>query len=240
MIDFHTHILPGLDDGAKTLDESIQLLKMEEKQGVDTIVLTPHYYHEREDLKSFLQRRKQAYERLMVSVQKEEIPIRFYLGAEVRFTRWLASEEAVDLCFTFQMCPPHVEQTLSEMQLQGMIPILAHVERYPYLRYKPDLLYRWISKGAFAQINADALLKDKDTISFVLAGMKHNLIHLVGSDTHSVDKRPPKLLQAMQVLEQKQKGQSKEYWEQRAQDILQGEELEPGECTPIKKFLGWR
>ena len=57
MIDFHTHILPGLDDGAKTLDESIQLLKMEEEQGVDTIVLTPHYYHEREDLKSFLQRR---------------------------------------------------------------------------------------------------------------------------------------------------------------------------------------
>ena len=51
MIDFHTHILPGLDDGAKTLDESIQLLKMEEEQGVDTIVLTPHYYHEREDLK---------------------------------------------------------------------------------------------------------------------------------------------------------------------------------------------
>ena len=58
MIDFHTHILPGLDDGAKTLDESIQLLKMEEEQGVDTIVLTPHYYHEREDLKSFLQRRQ--------------------------------------------------------------------------------------------------------------------------------------------------------------------------------------
>lgn len=57
MIDFHTHILPGLDDGAKTLDESIQLLKMEEEQGVDTIVFTPHYYHEREDLKSFLQRR---------------------------------------------------------------------------------------------------------------------------------------------------------------------------------------
>lgn len=250
MIDFHTHILPGFDDGAKTLDESIQLLKMEEEQGVDTIVLTPHYYHEREDLKSFLQRRQQAYERLMTTVQKQGIPIRFYLGAEVRFTRWLASEEAVDLCFTseglilvelpFQMCPPHVEQTLSEMQLQGMIPILAHVDRYPYLRHKPDLLYQWISKGAFAQINADALLKDKDTASFVLAGMKHNLIHLMGSDTHSVDKRPPKLLQAMQVLEQKSKRQSKEYWERRAQDILQGEELEPGECTPIKKFLGWR
>lgn len=250
MIDFHTHILPGIDDGAKTVEESLELLKMQQNQGVDTIVLTPHYYHERESMEIFLQKRQQAYEQLMEAVHKENIPMHFYLGAEVRFTQWLASEEATNLCFTseglilvelpFQMCPPHVEQTLSEMQMQGMIPILAHVERYPYLRHKPELLYDWVSKGAFAQVNAESMLKDKDTISFVLAGMKHNLIHLMGSDTHSVDRRPPKLLQAMHVLEQKQKGSFKEHWEQRAQDILQGEQLEPGECTPIKKFLGWR
>lgn len=53
MIDFHTHILPGIDDGAKSLEESLSLLKMEQEQGVDTIVLTPHYFHERQSLMSF-------------------------------------------------------------------------------------------------------------------------------------------------------------------------------------------
>ena len=81
MIDFHTHILPGIDDGAKSLEESLSLLKMEQEQGVDTIVLTPHYFHERQSLDEFLQQRNTAYEQLRHAAEREKISINFHLGA---------------------------------------------------------------------------------------------------------------------------------------------------------------
>ena len=140
----------------------------------------------------------------------------------------------------FQICPPNVEQTLTLMQMNGMIPVLAHVERYPYLRQNPELLYRWISKGAFAQANADSLLAEREGALFILAGIRHGLIHLLGSDTHSVDKRPPRLREAMELLQKSKKLPSREELERLAEDILQGEILEPAPCTPMKKFLGFR
>ncbi|MDY4047460.1 CpsB/CapC family capsule biosynthesis tyrosine phosphatase [Negativibacillus massiliensis] len=231
MIDFHTHILPGIDDGAKSLEESLSLLKMEQEQGVDTIVLTPHYFHERQSLDEFLQQRNTAYEQLRHAAEREKISINFHLGAEVRFSPWLESKEARQLCFSrdglilvelpFQICPPNVE-------------------RYPYLRQNPELLYRWISKGAFAQANADSLLAEREGALFILAGIRHGLIHLLGSDTHSVDKRPPRLREAMELLQKSKKLPSREELEQLAEDILQGEILEPAPCTPMKKFLGFR
>lgn len=94
MIDFHTHILPGIDDGAKSLEESLSLLKMEQEQGVDTIVLTPHYFHERQSLDAFLQQRNTAYEQLRHAAEREKISINFHLGAEVRLAHgWRAKRQ---------------------------------------------------------------------------------------------------------------------------------------------------
>ena len=224
MIDFHTHILPGIDDGAKSLEESLSLLKMEQEQGVDTIVLTPHYFHERQSLDEFLQQRNTAYEQLR------------HAARQLCFSR----DGLILVELPFQICPPNVEQTLTLMQMNGMIPVLAHVERYPYLRQNPELLYRWISKGAFAQANADSLLAEREGALFILAGIRHGLIHLLGSDTHSVDKRPPRLREAMELLQKSKKLPSREELERLAEDILQGEILEPAPCTPMKKFLGFR
>lgn len=250
MIDFHTHILPGIDDGAKSVEEAIALLRMEQEQGVDTIVLTPHYFHEQQSLEDFIQKRSAAFDRLQSAAKAEGIEMNFHLGAEVRFSPWLESREARQLCLSrdglilvelpFQICPPNVEQTLTRMQMNGMIPVLAHVERYPYLRQNPELLYRWISKGAFAQANADSILREREAAMFVMAGIRHNLIHLLGSDTHSVDKRPPRMREAVQMLAQNKKLPSTEQLEQLAEDILQGDQLEPEECSPMKKFLGFR
>ena len=107
------------------------------------------------------------------------------------------------------------------MQMNGMIPVLAHVERYPYLRQNPELLYRWISKGAFAQANADSLLAERKEhcLFWQASGM---LIHLLGSDTHSVDKRPPRLREAMELLQKSKKLPSREELEQLAERYFAG------------------
>ena len=87
---------------------------------------------------------------------------------------------------------------------------------------------------------ADSLLAEREGALFILAGIRHGLIHLLGSDTHSVDKRPPRLREAMELLQKSKKLPSREELEQLAEDILQGEILEPAPCTPMKKFLGFR
>lgn len=86
----------------------------------------------------------------------------------------------------------------------------------------------------------DSLLAEREGALFILAGIRHGLIHLLGSDTHSVDKRPPRLREAMELLQKSKKLPSREELEQLAEDILQGEILEPAPCTPMKKFLGFR
>lgn len=245
MIDFHSHILPGIDDGAKTVEESINLIKEEMKQGVNTIVLTPHFYPDKQNLSEFLEKREIAYKKLKFALSIEKIDVELILGAEVRFSRLLEAPEAKLLAFSEQnlvlvelsshLCPPDVSSTINRIQLNGMIPILAHVDRYPYLYKRPELLYHWIDAGAFAQFNADHYLDNKEVRSFINAAIKHNLIHVVGTDTHSISKRPPRMRECLHEmpLELKRKVLAN------SEMLLKNGFLDAQDYTPIRKFFGW-
>lgn len=246
MIDFHSHILPGIDDGAKTVEDSINLIKEEMKQGVNTIVLTPHFYPDKQNLSEFLGKRDAAFKKLKFALSIENIDVELLLGAEVRFSRLLEGSESVSLSFgepqlvmvelSSHMCPPDVSATINRIQMNGMIPILAHVDRYPYLYKRPDLLYYWVDAGAFAQFNVDHYLDNKETRSFVNAAIKHNLIHIPGTDTHSMSKRPPRMRECLHEMPLELKRKLLDNSEM----LLKNGFLNVQDCTPMKKFFGWR
>ena len=207
LVDLHCHILPGIDDGAKNLDVSMSSIQKEMEDGVVGIVFTPHFHYERITLDAFVQQRKMAYRSVVAQLAERKLPLAVKLGAEVYFTTALASLDLSKLAsagsryilieFPTSIHPGGIEDTLFAVQNRGYTPILAHVERYPYVTEDPTLLYRWVSSGALAQINASGLVRSGHTAKWLHKLLDWNLVHLMCSDCHSVTTRPPNLKDGM-------------------------------------------
>lgn len=210
MTDLHCHILPGIDDGAKNVDISLQLLRMEYKDGVRNIAFTSHFNSERTTVEAFLEKRQRAYEQLCEALKDEPMQFRFKLGSEVFFSPNLCELDANALCisdtsymlmeFPTTHKPHFIRQTLYSLQERGIIPLIAHIERYPYVLDDPTLLYDWVAAGAYAQINTGALLDEK-LRKKLCKYISWGLVHFVSTDTHSPDKRPPQMAAGIRALE---------------------------------------
>ena len=247
MIDFHTHILPHLDDGAKDTATSVKMLGAELAQGVGTVLCTPHYYGKRSPEK-FLSQRDSMYQRLQLRIP-DGITVR--LGAEVHFT-------GINVPDYEQLCKLSIEGTkyiLLELPFvekwtnrllpaladfvcdTGYIPVIAHVERYREILKKPAIVSQLINMGCLIQVNARAFLEKRER-KFAFALLKHGFVHCIGSDAHDLERRTVDLLDAKKAVEMA--GYSAE-WE-RAQSImqmiLQGEEVHVSSGEPIKKCFG--
>jgi len=218
MTDLHTHILPGLDDGAKTVEESLRMLRMERSQGVDTVVLTPHFYRDRENPKRFLQRRREAVIALgsrVLELSEEErnaLP-NLFLGAEVAWWPTLAEwDELPELCIggtknlllelPFTPWSEKMVDQLHELYGRtGITPVIAHLERYLKLQ-RPEHIEEILSLGFPVQISADALLRPLAR-GRALKLLRQGQARIVASDCHNCETRKPNLAQAMKVLEGK-------------------------------------
>lgn len=173
LVDLHCHLLPGIDDGAKDIGMTLALLRQELADGAAGLVFTPHFYYERTTLEEFAAKRKAALRQTAEAVRREGLPLAAKAGAEVYYTPVLPTLDLSQLCFagtryllielptTFH--PSGIEDTLYAVQQQGYTPILAHVERYPYVTEDPTLLYRWVAAGALAQVNAAGLIRGGHT-----------------------------------------------------------------------------
>lgn len=170
MTDLHCHILPNIDDGAKDVSISLRLLEKEYADGVRNIAFTSHFNSEWTTPDAFLQKRAAAYETLTAALPTgpEAMQFRFKLGCEVYFSPKLCELDAKALCigdtsymlveFPTTHKPHFIRQTFALLQEQGVLPLIAHIERYPYVLEDPTLLYNWVAAGAYVQINAGALL----------------------------------------------------------------------------------
>ena len=151
MTDLHCHILPGIDDGAKDVSVSLELLHKEYEDGVRNIAFTSHFNSERTTVEAFLEKRAAAYARLTEALKEEPMDFRFKLGSEVYFSPKLCELDAKALCmgdtaymlieFPTTHKPHFIKQTLYALQEQGILPLIAHIERYPYVLDDPTLLY---------------------------------------------------------------------------------------------------
>ena len=197
MIDIHSHILPGVDDGARSIEESIKILQKAADAGVTTIVATPHVLEV--PSKSEWQRVNNVFNRLKQKIVQENIHIEMILGAELFISPDLPQsiEENRELCINngsyvllelpMLEIPPFTEQTIFELQLQEIVPIIAHPERNLEIQQMPNTLPGLLPKGVLTQLNAGSLTgvygrKVQKTARTLL---KKNLIHIMASDIHS-------------------------------------------------------
>ena len=198
MTDLHTHILPGMDDGAADLKQSLAMLRAEGQQGVDTVVLTPHFYRVDETVETFLERRSRAWETLRSSLPDDAPEL--ILGAEVTWYHGIMDEPRImDLCLGDSACillemplRPWSDNLLEQVYrfagVTGTTPILAHVERYLHLQ-KNGQLKTLIEMGIPMQLSASAFRNP-------FAAMKANRLlksgtWLLGTDCHNTSTRPP-------------------------------------------------
>ena len=210
MTDLHCHILPGMDDGAKDTAVSLELLRREYEDGVRNIAFTSHFNSERTTVEAFTVKRQTAFEQLTAALEGQPMQFDFKLGAEVFFSPGLCELDTRALCmgdtayllleFPTTHKPHFIRQTLYNLQQQGIVPLIAHIERYPYVLEDPTLLYDWVAAGAYAQINAGALLEPK-LCKKLCKFIQWGLVHVISTDTHSPDKRPPRMAQGVQQLE---------------------------------------
>lgn len=214
LTDLHSHILPGIDDGAKDEEVSVQLLKMEYESGVRQIALTSHFNCENQDLNEFLLQREKSYERMcreMCQFHFDEL--RLKLGAEVFFSPNLCTIDIEKLCLEetdflllelpTEMYPAYFFETVYKIQARGITPIIAHIERYPYVMSNPNILCDWIDCGIYTQMNAQAMFWQNKTGRFCSDLFKWNLAHVLSSDTHSLKRRPPNLSEGIEALKQR-------------------------------------
>ncbi|MBQ4129624.1 MAG: hypothetical protein IJD68_07660 [Ruminococcus sp.] len=214
MLDFHSHILPEIDDGAQSVEESVVMLKMLKEQGVKTIALTSHYIAMDESPDAFLQRREQAYEILKAELEKEadEMP-KLLLGAEVYYYPNICKMDELSkltlsdtgLLLLEMPMAPWGEYTIKEItdlvNSTNIQVVIAHIERA--IKYqKKDTIQRLIDNGVLMQVNASFFIT-KSTRRKALKMLKNDQIHFIGSDCHNVKYRPPKIDEALSIIENK-------------------------------------
>lgn len=215
MVDLHTHILPGMDDGPTSAQKSLALLRMQSGQGVDTVVLSSHFYRERETIQQFIDRRERALVRLQTAIAeapgRHELP-NLVMAAEVAWRPNIEQWSELDqLCIEGTKvlllelpCEPWDDAILDSIYNllnKGVTPLLAHLERYFPLQRKA-VLEQIMSIGVPIQISTGVLLPRFFGRRFIrLLARCSNMV--LGSDCHNTTLRPPNMGQAVVRLEQR-------------------------------------
>jgi protein-tyrosine phosphatase len=203
MIDIHCHILPNVDDGSKSLEESIEMAKIAQSEGIKKIVNTSHYhpdfkYKKGKELSEVLNEFNKI-------LKNEGINVDVILGNELYFTEDLIENfenlefhsmnksRYVLIEFSPNNFPKNLADIVYEIKLRKYIPILAHVERYPKIQENPNIIYDCINEGALIQVNASSVIgkngSEAEKISRIL--LDHNMVHFVATDAHSSTRRRP-------------------------------------------------
>jgi len=201
MIDMHNHILFGVDDGAKTIENSIELIKEEIKKGVSHIIFTPHYKNKVVELD--MEKVTRNFDDLKEFAANENLNVKLYLGNEIYFGsdfykvlesgkfNTLAESDYILIEFSVIDTPKNIAEMCYEARIKGYIPIIAHVERYSLLYEDIQLLKDILNEGAHLQVNASTLFnrESKESNKFANFLLKNELISFVASDVHDMDSR---------------------------------------------------
>jgi len=209
MVDLHCHILPGLDDGPDSIETSLAMAESAIADGITHVVGTPHFSNEYLfDFAAVRKVRDQLQQcvgdRLILATGCD-----FHLSPE---NLTALREDAPRFCVNQQDCllvefneysiPPSMDQTLHQLQLAGLRPIITHPERNGILRTQSDRLKRWVSLGCYIQVTANALTgtfgpnAQKDALRWIDEG----IVHFAASDAHNTKSRPLKLRPAYDLI----------------------------------------
>lgn len=214
MTDFHSHVLPGIDDGSASVAESIAMLQLEAAQGITHVVATPHFYPRYETPDAFLEKRDAAEALLRQEMAKYPGLPGLSVGAEVYFFRGISESEYLPRltireksCILIEMPrSPWTDGMYAELEAiwdrWGIRPVIAHIDRYIAPLRTHRIPERLEALPVLVQANGSFFL-DRATAPLAMKLLRRDQIQLLGSDCHDTDCRKPNLGQAMERIRQK-------------------------------------
>ena len=238
MIDFHSHILPAIDDGAKDAVMAEKMLTKSEESGVSDIVLTSHCYPRSEQhIERFLEKRARSLEMF------PDTQINTYKGCEVHLTTDISKFRNIrKLCIEntnymllempFSQWRDEDVENVYKLTIMGINPIIAHMERNAH--QKIGLRNSLCDLEVLVQINAQSfgdrcLRKEIDRL------MNEGLVHVIGTDMHNITSRPPCMDRALKIIKKRYGGECIDYLENNAQRILSGQKISYRDFKAFKK-----
>lgn len=214
-IDIHCHIMPGVDDGAKDAETSLEMLRIAQKNGIQHIVLTPHHKPMHHNVSP--DHNKKYTKALWELAKKNGIDVKLYSGNEIYY-----SDETFDELVSGRICTlagsdyvlvefhptnPYkaIHNAIYQVQAAGFIPVLAHVERYSDMVSHASYVQEMVDMGCYIQVNASSIMgKYGFGIShFTKKLLKNHLVHFVASDAHDTDGRAPQLSECREFVGRK-------------------------------------
>ncbi len=211
MIDIHAHILPSLDDGPETIEESVELCKVAANDGIKRIVATPHSKDGVYEAKS--DKILETVNVLNLKLKENQIDIEVLPGSEIHIHEGLVesiesgevltinnSGKFILFELPFVFIPPGTDKFIFNLKINGIVPIIAHAERISAFQKNTELVRQLVKIGALVQVNAPGLTgqagpRERKCAEWLL---KNRLVHFIASDVHSLSGRPPILSKAVE------------------------------------------
>jgi protein-tyrosine phosphatase len=203
-VDIHCHILPGLDDGSRDMATSITMARIAVADGTTAVVATPHWLEDEHEVTPDVIR--QAVKDLQVELDGNAIPLMIYPGCEALICpdlpRRVQQGDVMTVAdhgryllveLPFEDLPTYVDDVIFKLQVQGITPILAHVERYTYVQRDHALAVKWSGRGVLLQANADNLARGRGREYETAQDLIDRCIPvIVASDAHDAERRTPR------------------------------------------------
>ena len=207
-LDIHSHVLPAVDDGAKDIEASIALLQMMQSQGVTHVIATPHFYPDTDSAEDFLERVSDSFFKLRREADINNLP-QIFLGCELRYFRGISKSNSInqfaitgtnylllELPYGEAITKSVLQDITNIYEESGLMPILAHIERYYKVSGYKKLLKLIADGYALGQINAAGVIsKEEGKLCEKL--IKGGYVSFLASDAHSVEHRPPLIKEAL-------------------------------------------
>jgi protein-tyrosine phosphatase len=208
MIDLHCHILAGIDDGAQSMEESLEMARAAVREGIDTIIATPHHKNGRyENTKQAINVKTAELNEVLIA---ENIPLKILTGQETAIhgellkgitlgeVSTLNNTQYIFIELPVGHVPRYTEKLFYDLQVEGKIPVIVHPERNQEIIERPEILYQLIKKGALSQLTASSIcgIFGKKIKGFSEHLIEANLVHFIASDAHNTNKRGFQMAQA--------------------------------------------
>ena len=212
MIDFHSHILPNIDDGSRSIEETFNLIKEAEKAGFEAIISTSHYmenYYETD-----VPEREVWVKAILENLKTKNINTNLYLGNEIYFSdniiELLEKRKASTINDTSYVLfelplnaePMNLYDIIYDMLQYKLVPILAHPERYSFVQKDPELIYDLIEKGVLIQSNYGSIIGQygEKAQMIVKRFLESNMVHFLGSDVHRPNTIYPQIPKILNII----------------------------------------
>lgn len=251
LIDIHTHILPGIDDGAASFDESILLAQQAVDNGIHTVIATPH--HQARGFNSDFNQISELTAQLNDTLASHNIALTVLVGQEVRVYDQLledlergtlvtlGSNRYMLIEFPSSSVPERVDELFHELRLLHITPIIAHPERNRMLSSNIHMLEELIEGGALAQLTSSSIAGNmgRKLQKISLDMCRKGLIHFIASDAHHAIKRPFDLAKGYEIVSKQLGQQFVNYYQLNAEQLILGESINREIPVAKRRFIFW-